>query len=592
MKKLFTRILSIGIAAAMMTTGLAVNSSAVADNAVIAGIKTTADKFHKIFNQESGQSVYIKAGVDVDIKYFAEVDANTQVTSSNRFLKITKHGDSYHMAGSMNKYTSGGQTISSATFSDVTVTNGRDSMTFTVNNTYVSSPATYLNIKLSETTINAGELFTVTGQTDSQRDYLTWIASNDNIRLISDNVMTRNMPIQFKAVREGKTTLYCMTASGLIKSIDLNIGSAASASTNKLEDAPEPTVKAKYGDGYTQVWFKAPKGTTLRCTYNGSTPSAKTVVYNGNKFKFSTEKTFKVRVEREGYKPAVYTYTKSVIGNSFETLEKIHSRTPYMTDYTKHPAYIALNNGERKFVTGIISGEYSKYLDQLHQSEDDNGDDIYANIFRHYGIKSYDEWDNAFNAKKLIEASQNAGKSFDELFETYLKNRKMSDNEAKKAKALAKSIVEKALKEASPYAQIKSIHDSLCDIAQYDSDRYDVHKGLMKYDEYKKKHPGTNDILVNGLGVCADYTDVFTLLCNAAGYECVDAGGAVGSELHDWNAVKLEGTWYYVDTTWGDLKDHYYYVYFLKGYDTLITGDRHPGTGYIDSIASRTDYKK
>ena len=92
MKKLFTRLLSVGIAAAMMTTGLAVNSSAVADNAVIAGVKTAADKFHKIFNQESGQSVYIKAGVDVDIKYFAEVDANTQVTSSNRFLKITKNG--------------------------------------------------------------------------------------------------------------------------------------------------------------------------------------------------------------------------------------------------------------------------------------------------------------------------------------------------------------------------------------------------------------------------------------------------------------------------------------------------------------------
>ena len=193
-----------------------------------------------------------------------------------------------------------------------------------------------------------------------------------------------------------------------------------------------------------------------------------------------------------------------------------------------------------------------------------------------------------------IISEELSGRSFDPLQEPVIKRaiHTSADFDYADNLCFSEGAVEKALKEASPYAQIKSIHDSLCDIAQYDSDRYDVHKGLMKYDEYKKKHPGTNDILVNGLGVCADYTDVFTLLCNAAGYECVDAGGAVGSELHDWNAVKLEGTWYYVDTTWDDLKDHYYYVYFLKGYDTLITGDRHPGTGYIDSIASRTDYKK
>ena len=92
--------------------------------------------------------------------------------------------------------------------------------------------------------------------------------------------------------------------------------------------------------------------------------------------------------------------------------------------------------------------------------------------------------------------------------------------------------------------------------------------------------------------MCADYTDVFNLLCNAAGYEAVYAGGSADGEPHAWSAVKLEGTWYYVDATWDDNEDHCGYTYFLKGYDTFIRGSRRAGNNYIDSIVSRTDYKK
>lgn len=603
MKKLFTRLLSIGFSAAMMTTVLAVNSAAESNSSLVyeTDYKADKDKIFTNFNVESGRAMYLKGGVDFDLKYFADVDGNTKVTASNRFLKINKNGDSIVMTGLFNIKTENGKEIPYTTKSDLTIENGTDSILVHINTSYITHPSSYLKLRISSSDIYAGELFTITGENDYDNDYLIWTATNDNIKYMSGDVLAPNEPVQFKAVRPGKTTIYCMTASGIVKSIDLNIGSAANASTDKLEAAHEPVVKTQYNDGNTSVWFKAPPGTTLRCTYDGTTPTAKTAVYNGTKFKFSTEKTFKVRVEREGYKPAVYTYTKSVIGNSFETLEKIHSRVSYLTDYTKHPAYIALTASEKKLADDIISGERSKLIDQLYikaieeceiLSDEEYYEKITLPLKRHYGFLTDEERNNAFTATRLIETSKNAAKSIDELFEPYLKNIGLKNSELKSAKALAKSIVEKALKKTTPYEQIKSLHDSLCEITQYDYDLYEVIIGEMARKEYNKKHPGTNHILVNGLGVCADYTDVFNLLCNAAGYEAVYTGGSTDGEPHAWSAVRLEGTWYYVDTTWDDNEDHCGYTYFLKGYDTFIRGSRRAENNYIDSIVSRTDYKK
>ncbi len=48
--------------------------------------------------------------------------------------------------------------------------------------------------------------------------------------------------------------------------------------------------------------------------------------------------------------------------------------------------------------------------------------------------------------------------------------------------------------------------------------------------------------------VCAGYALAFEMLCNAVGIDCiVDL-----SEVHAWNIVRLNGTWYNVDCTWDD----------------------------------------
>ena len=63
--------------------------------------------------------------------------------------------------------------------------------------------------------------------------------------------------------------------------------------------------------------------------------------------------------------------------------------------------------------------------------------------------------------------------------------------------------------------------------------------------------------LIEGNGVCEAYAEAFKLLCDEAGIPCI----SVYSYDHEWNAVKLDGSWYYVDVTWIDTGNKSTYQY-------------------------------
>jgi len=91
------------------------------------------------------------------------------------------------------------------------------------------------------------------------------------------------------------------------------------------------------------------------------------------------------------------------------------------------------------------------------------------------------------------------------------------------------------------------------------------------------------DVLQERVGVCSDYSSLFWALCEAAGLECVvisgygkgysyEVGAPILDQNHAWNAVKIDGKWRLVDTTWGAgyvdeglkfvqrLEDHYFFA--------------------------------
>lgn len=265
-------------------------------------------------------------------------------------------------------------------------------------------------------------------------------------------------------------------------------------------------------------------------------------------------------------------------------------------------AKYTVNNKENINNSNYYYEDNFAYIDAYNGIEIHNSEELYECIYylvnsgityaeRYFDI-DYVDFENDYNKLFQDEDKLNAINNFVhpynsfELIETSLEGYLLKititygfgydDNKKDLINNEVDSLINKLIKNnMSDKEKIKVIHDYIINNSVYDKN-FCIEEDTSKC---KTTSPYQSDtaygVLFEYNGICSGYTDLMAIFLNKLGI----INYRITNENHTWNAVKLDNTWYHLDTTWDDPisdKDVLTHNYFLiTTYDDSLLEESH-----------------
>ena len=159
-------------------------------------------------------------------------------------------------------------------------------------------------------------------------------------------------------------------------------------------------------------------------------------------------------------------------------------------------------------------------------------------------------------------SSASSGYNMDLTFTMYY----LSDasQEAQMDQAVSSLISSLNLSGKNEYQKAKAIYDYMCSNITYDYKNLNDLNYTLKFSAYAA--------LINKTSVCQGYATLFYRLALEAGLDARVIAGVAGGGNHAWNIVKINGSYYNLDSTWDAGRDPY--DYFLKNMNDFSDHDR------------------
>ena len=137
---------------------------------------------------------------------------------------------------------------------------------------------------------------------------------------------------------------------------------------------------------------------------------------------------------------------------------------------------------------------------------------------------------------KYTQGSKTIGIDFSGAYQM---TKEAAGERAKAIRAEAEKWLSQIDQDASEYDKVKAVYEEIIFNTEYDPGAAD--------------NQNIASVFLGGASVCQGYAKATQYLLNHLGVMCTLVQGSVESgESHAWNLVRVDGSYYYVDTTWGD----------------------------------------